>query len=87
VSVEGGDPMLSFTPRVLMGPGPSNVDARVLQAMALPTIGHLDPDFVKMFKGIYERIGPPKIVVPSGEGGGSDRKGGFQFKVDGIGRG
>lgn len=43
---------LDFTPRVLMGPGPSNVDARVLQAMALPTIGHLDPDFIRIMESI-----------------------------------
>jgi len=30
---------------VLMGPGPSNVSARVLQAMSAPCIGHLDPYF------------------------------------------
>ena len=48
--------MLSFTPRVLMGPGPSNVDARVLQAMALPTIGHLDPDFIKIMDGIKSML-------------------------------
>ena len=29
-----------------MGPGPSDVPARVLHAMARPTIGHLDPAFV-----------------------------------------
>jgi hypothetical protein len=45
-----------------------------------------DPDFLRMFRNIYEKIGPPKLRVPSGEGGGSDKKGGFQFKVDGIGR-
>ena len=40
----------SFIPpkRVLMGPGPSDVHPRVLQAMARPTIGHLDPFFVAM---------------------------------------
>jgi len=32
--------------RVLMGPGPSNVSPRVLQAMAAPCIGHLDPYFL-----------------------------------------
>lgn len=32
--------------RVLMGPGPSNVSARVLQAMSAPCIGHLDPYFL-----------------------------------------
>jgi alanine-glyoxylate transaminase/serine-glyoxylate transaminase/serine-pyruvate transaminase len=34
--------------RVLMGPGPSNVPARVLQAMAAPCIGHLDPYFLSV---------------------------------------
>jgi len=34
--------------RTLMGPGPSNVNPRVLEAMARPTIGHLDPVFVDM---------------------------------------
>jgi alanine-glyoxylate transaminase / serine-glyoxylate transaminase / serine-pyruvate transaminase len=33
--------------RLLMGPGPSNVPARVLQAMAAPCIGHLDPYFLE----------------------------------------
>ena len=35
----------SFMPpkRTLMGPGPSDVSERVLQAMARPTVGHLDP--------------------------------------------
>ena len=31
-----------------MGPGPSDVCDRVLEAMARPTIGHLDPIFIKM---------------------------------------
>ncbi len=34
--------------RVLMGPGPSDVPARVLQAMAAPCIGHLDPYFLSI---------------------------------------
>lgn len=33
-----------------MGPGPSDVDPRVLVAMARPTIGHLDPAFVGMME-------------------------------------
>ena len=32
--------------RLLMGPGPSDVPARTLQAMAAPCIGHLDPVFL-----------------------------------------
>ncbi len=38
--------------RILMGPGPSNVHPRVLQAMALPTIGHLDPGFITIMDEI-----------------------------------
>ncbi len=34
--------------RVLMGPGPSDVPPRVLRAMAAPTLGHLDPDFLEL---------------------------------------
>jgi alanine-glyoxylate transaminase/serine-glyoxylate transaminase/serine-pyruvate transaminase len=40
----------SFHPpqRTLMGPGPSDVSPRVLEALSRPTIGHLDPVFVSM---------------------------------------
>ena len=34
--------------RMLMGPGPSDVHARTLQAMAAPCIGHLDPYFLEV---------------------------------------
>lgn len=46
--------MKSFHPpvRTLMGPGPSDVSPRVLEAMARPTIGHLDPLFVQLMDEI-----------------------------------
>lgn len=34
--------------RILMGPGPSSVPIRVLQALAAPTIGHLDPQYLEI---------------------------------------
>ena len=34
--------------RLLMGPGPSNPDPRVLEAMTANPVGHLDPYFVKV---------------------------------------
>lgn len=37
-----------MTERVLMGPGPSDVPERVLQALSQPTIGHLDPVFLNV---------------------------------------
>lgn len=44
----------SFFPpqRTLMGPGPSDVSPRVLGALARPTIGHLDPEFVRLMDEI-----------------------------------
>ncbi|EMI19658.1 serine:pyruvate/alanine:glyoxylate aminotransferase [Rhodopirellula maiorica SM1] len=33
--------------RILMGPGPSTVPARILRALAAPTLGHLDPQFIE----------------------------------------
>lgn len=38
--------------RILMGPGPSDVHPRVLHAMARPTIGHLDPEFIDLMDEI-----------------------------------
>ena len=48
----------SFEPpmRTLMGPGPSDVPPRVLQALARPTIGHLDPQFVKMMDELKQLL-------------------------------
>ncbi|MBD3610651.1 MAG: alanine--glyoxylate aminotransferase family protein, partial [Gammaproteobacteria bacterium] len=48
----------SFQPpkRTLMGPGPSDVSERVLQAMARPTIGHLDPLFVSMMDEVKQML-------------------------------
>src|SRR5690348_13741950 len=46
-----GAPLPSaFVPpsRVLMGPGPSEVPASVLEALGKPTLGHLDPAFLAM---------------------------------------
>jgi alanine-glyoxylate transaminase / serine-glyoxylate transaminase / serine-pyruvate transaminase len=34
--------------RILLGPGPSNVHPRVLRAMSMPLIGHLDPAFLRI---------------------------------------
>jgi alanine-glyoxylate transaminase / serine-glyoxylate transaminase / serine-pyruvate transaminase len=50
--------MTSFIPpkRILMGPGPSNVHPRVLEAMAQPTIGHLDPKFIELMDEIKELL-------------------------------
>lgn len=51
-------PFASFNPpdRILMGPGPSQVHARVTAAMARPTIGHLDPEFIRMMDELKELL-------------------------------
>ena len=55
MSLSVGPPEVLKTPmsipeKTLLGPGPSNVPDRVLKAMALPTIGHLHPEFTKVIK-------------------------------------
>ena len=39
---------LKVPPRLLLGPGPSLVDPRVLRVMATPLLGHLDPCFLEI---------------------------------------
>ena len=34
--------------KTMTGPGPSNVSQKVLDAQALPTLGHLHPEFTKV---------------------------------------
>ncbi|SEK81986.1 alanine-glyoxylate aminotransferase apoenzyme [Colwellia chukchiensis] len=48
----------SFIPpqRTLMGPGPSDVSQRVLSALARPTIGHLDPEFITMMDEVKQLL-------------------------------
>jgi len=40
--------------RYLMGPGPSDVNNRVLRAIAAPMIGHLDPQFIQIMDEVME---------------------------------
>lgn len=44
----------SFHPpsRTLMGPGPSDVNPRILEALSRPTVGHLDPAFIELMDEI-----------------------------------
>ena len=50
--------MKSFHPpfRKLMGPGPSDVNPRILEALSRPTIGHLDPAFIQMMDEIKQLL-------------------------------
>lgn len=42
--------------RVLLGPGPSDVEPRVLEALSRPTVGHLDPAFLDVLNEIRELL-------------------------------
>ncbi len=43
-------------PRLLMGPGPTIVHPRVLQAMTAPLLGHLDPQFFRVMDDVCEML-------------------------------
>ena len=42
--------------RILMGPGPSDVSPKVLQAMGYPLLGHLDPAFIDIMNDIMKQL-------------------------------
>lgn len=49
-------PQLDMPPRLLLGPGPSNPHPRVLQAIAVPEVGHLDPAFIHLMTEVQELL-------------------------------
>ena len=61
--------------RLLLGPGPSPVTARVMRAMANPVLSHLDPEMMRILDGVRGKL---DRVFGAGEGG-------FAFAVSGTG--
>ena len=47
---------LNPSPRVLLGPGPSDVHPRVLRAMSTPLVGHLDPQFLDIMNDTQDML-------------------------------
>lgn len=47
---------LRVPPRILLGPGPSTANPRVLKAMTTPMLGYLDADFVEVMDDTVELI-------------------------------
>lgn len=47
---------LEVPPRLLLGPGPSNAHPRVLQALGMRQLSHLDPAFVKIMNETQELL-------------------------------
>ena len=49
-------PELNPPVRLLMGPGPSDTHPRVLQALAKGTLGHLDPEYLKLMDRLQNML-------------------------------
>lgn len=47
---------LNPSPRLLLGPGPSDVHPRVLSVMSTPLMGHLDPQFLVLMNETQEML-------------------------------
>jgi alanine-glyoxylate transaminase/serine-glyoxylate transaminase/serine-pyruvate transaminase len=47
---------LDMPPRLLLGPGPSNAHPRVLQAIGMRQVGHLDPRFIELMNEVQELL-------------------------------
>lgn len=47
---------LDVPPRLLLGPGPSNAHPRVLQAIGMRQVGHLDPAFIEIMNEVQELL-------------------------------
>lgn len=50
------DLLQTIEPVTLMGPGPSCVPDSVLNALSMPTLGHLDPDFIRIMDAIKQQL-------------------------------
>jgi alanine-glyoxylate transaminase/serine-glyoxylate transaminase/serine-pyruvate transaminase len=71
----------SFHPpqRILLGPGPSNVESRVLQAMLAPLLGHMDPVYFEcmnevqsLLRAVFETANRVTFAVPGTGGAGME---------------
>src|SRR5215216_6611785 len=49
-------PTLDIPQRILLGPGPSDVPPRILEALSRPTIGHLDPVFLQLMDDVRAKL-------------------------------
>jgi len=49
-------PTIDMPPRILLGAGPSNSHPRVFAAMLAPTVGHLDPTFIRVMDEVGELL-------------------------------
>lgn len=57
--------LTNIKPTLLMGPGPSSVSPNVYKALNVPTLGHLDPRFIKVMDGIKQML--KKVFITQNE--------------------
>ncbi len=63
-------PALNPPVRILLGPGPSDIHPRVLEALGKPTVGHLDPyyleimnDMQRMLQALFRTKNPMTLAI------------------------
>ena len=56
VHFSSGGSLIRVPQRILLGPGPSTADPRVLRAMSAPLVGHLDPVFLEIMNEVMQRL-------------------------------
>lgn len=61
--------------RLLLGPGPSPVAARVMQALSSPILSHLDPEMMRALDDVRQKLGATFQAQPDA----------FSFAVSGTG--
>ena len=66
---------MNIPERILLGPGPSPVSARVMRALAQPVLSHLDPAMMAILDDVRQRL----------DGAFRAREGAFSFAVSGTG--
>ena len=54
--MDGNFPPVNIPKRLLMGPGPSEVDQRVYRAMIQPVVSVLDPAFLQILDQLHELL-------------------------------
>jgi len=55
-NIEQLQDFLGSKPKILLGPGPTNIDERVRRALSEQTISHLDPDFFNILDNISDLL-------------------------------
>lgn len=89
VSGHNRSPMSELSPpsRLLCGPGPTNAEPAVLEAMQLPILGHMDPDLQDILLEVVDLLGRAygasgELVLPLQSTGTSGMETGIASLVD-----